>query len=202
MIDMKKSVASFVIALLTVWMMTCCNGIDNPVEPHGDVIVDYVPVEFYVMIRNADGVDLLDSTKHETFLKDISVRYNDHTYRFPIKERSSSTRVYAPVFNGLQLREYYSYKTFSLTGDWCLVFGELEGGETGDYAIMLNVGNKSIPLSCRNVITMNPSKGYSDVRRHFFVNDEMLTDDAGVNGRYHFLYTSTGDLEYVPSEYE
>lgn len=199
---MKKAFVRIGMCLLIAGLLAACGDQENPVEPPDRVVVDFVPVEFYVMIKNADGVDLLDSTKHETFLIDISVRYNDHTYRFPIKERSSSTRVYAPVFNGLQLREYYSYKTFSLTGDWCLVFGELEGGETGDYAIMLNVGNKSIPLSCRNVITMNPSKGYSDVRRHFFVNDEMLTDDAGVNGRYHFLYTSTGDLEYVPSEYE
>ena len=46
------------------------------------------------------------------------------------------------------------------------------------------------------------SDGYPNVNRRYYFNGELLTDDAGKMGRYHFLYTSSGDLEYVPSEYE
>ncbi len=91
---MKKQ-CIFTTLMLMAGMLASCGNSENPVEPHGRPVVDYGPVEFYVMIKNADGVDLLDSTKHETFLKDISVRYNDQTYRFPIWTKSSSTR-YVP----------------------------------------------------------------------------------------------------------
>ena len=199
---MKKAFVRISMCLLIAGMLIACADWENSVEPHGKVVVDFAPVEFYVMIKNADGVDLLDSTKNETFLKDISVRYNDRTYRFPIKVNQSSTRLYAPVFKGLELHRYYSFKTFSLTGDWCLVFGELDGNKTADYTITLKVGEKSIPLSCRNVVTRNQSKGYPDVSCSYFLDGELLTDEAGKYGIYHFLYTSSGDLEYVPSEYE
>ena len=199
---MKKTLIVLSMALLMAGMQASCGNSERPVEPHGRPVVDYGPVEFYVMIKNADGVDLLDSTKHETFLKDISVRYNDQTYRFPIWTKSSSTRLDVPTFKGLELHRYYSYKTFSLTDDWCLVFGELDGNKTADYAITLKVGEKSIPLSCRNVVTRNQSKGYPDVSCSYFLDGELLTDEAGKYGIYHFLYTSSGDLQYVPSEYE
>ena len=199
---MKKTLIVLSMALLMAGMQASCGNSERPVEPHGRPVVDYGPVEFYVMIKNADGVDLLDSTKHETFLKDISVRYNDQTYRFPIWTKSSSTRLDVPTFKGLELHRYYSYKTFSQTDDWCLVFGELDGNKTADYTITLKVGEKSIPLSCRNVVTRNQSQGYPDASCRYYVNGELLTDEAGKYGIYHFLYTSSGDLQYVPSEYE
>ena len=199
---MKKALVKIGMCLLLAGMLVACADWENSVEPHGKVVVDFAPVEFYVMIKNADGVDLLDSTKHETFLKDISVRYNDQTYRFPIWTKSSSTRLDVPTFKGLELHRYYSYKTFSLTDDWCLVFGELDGNKTADYAITLKVDEKSIPLSCRNIIMPNYSQGYPDASCRYYVNGELLTDEAGKYGIYHFLYTSSGDLEYVPSEYE
>ena len=199
---MKKTLIVLSMGLLLAGMLASCGNSENPVEPHGRPVVDYGPVEFYVMIKNADGVDLLDSTKHETFLKDISVRYNDQTYRFPIWTKSANTRLDVPTFKGLELHRYYSYKTFSLTDDWCLVFGELDGNKTADYAITLKVGEKSIPLSCRNILTPNYSQGYPDASCRYYVDGELLTDESGKCGLYHFLYTSTGDLEYVPSEYE
>ena len=199
---MKKALVKIGMCLLLAGMLVACADWENSVEPHGKVVVDFAPVEFYVMIKNADGVDLLDSTKHETFLKDISVRYNDQTYRFPIWTKSSSTRLDVPTFKGLELHRYYSYKTFSLTDDWCLVFGELDGNKTADYAITLKVDEKSIPLSCRNIIMPNYSQGYPDASCRYYVNGELLTDEAGKYGIYHFLYTSSGDLQYVPSEYE
>ena len=73
---MKKQ-CIFTTLMLLAAMLASCGNSENPVEPHGRPVVDYGPVEFYVMIKNADGVDLLDSTKHETFLKDIKTFLSD-----------------------------------------------------------------------------------------------------------------------------
>ena len=199
--DMKKTIVMFGMCLLMAGMIVGCDEKENPVNPHPGVIWDATPIEFYIHIKNGDGVDLLDSTKRETFLQNFSVKYGDRKFRIVSAVKHANTRYYAPIFSGLQLNEYWNYETLTPTGKWYLVFGEFDGAETEDYPIVLQVGDKSYDLSCSNVIGIR-SDGYPNINRRYFYNGELLTDDAGKRGRYHFLYTSSGDLEYVPSDYD
>lgn len=196
---MRKNLATICLGLIVIVGFSGCDKPENPVNP--GIIVDFSPVNFNIQIRNTEGVDMLDSTKHETFLKDISVRYEGHTYRIGLLTRSTFTRYYMPEFKGLQLQKYYSYKKSSKLDSWCLVFGDLDGGKSCNYDLILQIGNKSIPLTISSSISKD-SKGYPKIDRKYYACGEMMTDESGKRGCYHFLYTSTGDLEYIPSEYE
>lgn len=198
-LGMRRFLLLIGLVMITIIVFSGCDKPENPVNPH--VIVDFGPVNFNIQIRNENGVDLLDSTKHETYMKDISVKYEGRKYGVGLLPMTRFTRYYMPIFSGLQLERYYSYKQSRLTDSWCLVFGELDGAESVNYDITLQVGDKSVPLTVSSKITMD-SEGYPDIDRRYYANGELLTDDAGKRGRYHFLYTSSGDLEYVPSEYE
>ena len=74
---MKKLFIVAAIALLG-GVMTACSSSDEP--DNSLVVWDATPVQFYIQIENEAGVDLLDSTKHETFMKDIFVKMGDETY--------------------------------------------------------------------------------------------------------------------------
>ena len=194
----KKSLFVLICVVLLVGMsVSSCNSDE---EDYSGVVWDATPVQFYIQIENEAGVDLLDSTKHETFMKDIFVKMGDETYSIE-PESTAGTRYYLPTFKGLVLREYYSNKTFTYPGDWCLVFGEFDGAKSGSTLISFHAGNAMVILSCTNEVSPS-SKGVPHISRKYYVNNEQVTDEAGNLGRYHFVYTSKGDLEYVPSEYE
>ena len=163
--------------MLLAGMLVACGDQENPVEPRPRISWDATPIVFYIHIKNSDGIDLLDSTKQ------------------------AGSRYYMPIFYGLQLGGYWNHETLAPTGSWYLVFGEFDGAETEDYSIVFQLGDKLYDLSCSNVVGIR-SDGYPNVNRRYYFNGELLTDDAGKMGRYHFLYTSSGDLQYVPSEYE
>lgn len=183
------------VVLIGFGFSSCDNSEENVME------WDATPVQFYIQIKNADGIDMLDSTKHETFLKDITVKYEEKQYSIGSQESHAGTRYYLPEFRGLELLEYWSYKTFSLTGDWCLLFGQFDGAKNQTYTITLQLGDNSIKLSGSNSVSRT-SNGSPNIIRKYYVNDEVLTDEAGELGRYHFIYTESGHLEYVPSKYE
>ena len=195
----KKSLfVLFCVVSLVGMTVSSCGSNDEP--DNSLVIWDATPVKFYILIENEAGVDLLDSTKHETFMKDFFVKMGDETYSIE-PASTAGTRYYHPTFNGLVLQEYYSNKTFTYPGDWCLIFGEFDGAKSGSTTISLYVGNAMVNLSCTNEVSSN-SKGIPDISRKYYVNSQQVTDDAGNFGCYHFIYTSKGELKYVPSDYE
>lgn len=183
--------------LLAGVLLTACSSDE---EDSSLVVWDATPIQFNIQIKNEAGVDLLDSTKHETFLKDVYVKMGDDTY--PIEaEPTAGTRALRPTFKGLVLHEYYSHRTFTYPGFWCLLFGEFDGAKSGSTTISLYVGNAMVNLSCTNEVSSN-LKGIPDISRKYYVNSQQVTDDAGNFGCYHFIYTSKGELKYVPSDYE
>ena len=199
--DMKRLILKFGMFMLLAGMLVACGDQENPVEPRPRISWDATPIVFYIHIKNSDGIDLLDSTKHDTFLQKFSVKYGGRKYMIATQMKQAGSRYYMPIFYGLQLGGYWNHETLAPTGSWYLVFGEFDGAETEDYSIVFQLGDKLYDLSCTNVVGIR-SDGYPNVNRRYYFNGELLTDDAGKMGRYHFLYTSSGDLEYVPSEYE
>lgn len=194
----KKSLFVLICVVLLVGMsVSSCNSDE---EDYSGGVWDATPLQFYIQIENEAGVDLLDSTKHETFMKDIFVKMGDETYSIE-PESTAGTRYYHPTFKGLVLQEYYSFKTFTYPGDWCLIFGEFDGAKSGSTMISLHAGNAMVNLSCTNEVS-SIQKGVPDISRKYYVNNEQVTDEAGNLGRYHFVYTSKGELKYVPSDYE
>lgn len=195
----KKSLFVLICVVLLVGMTVSSCG-NNDESDNSLVVWDATPVKFYILIENEAGVDLLDSTKHETFMKDIFVKMGDETYSIE-PASTAGTRYYHPTFKGLELQEYYNNKTFTYPGDWCLIFGEFDGAKSGNTSISFHAGNAMVSLSCTNDV-VSGSEGVPNISRKYYVNNEQVTDEAGNWGRYHFVYTSKGDLEYVPSELE
>ena len=191
---MKKKGIKAGITLLIAVVLSGCGEEALPVY-------DFAPIIFNIQIKDAEGTDMLDPEKEESFLNDLTVSYAGEAYSIE-KPGKGETREYIPMFYGLRLDKYWSTKSFSTTGNWCLKFGEFDGSsDVTDLTIDLSPGNdKHINLSYTNMVTW--VNGRPNIFRRFFVDGKELTDDAGCMGCFHFLYTSAGELEYLPSEYE
>ena len=187
--------------LFTVSLFVACES-----EGGGDVIWDIAPVEFSIFITDSEGNDLLDSTFQNNLIKDITVSYQGEIYPVMTEREyyekqygNHQTRAYMPQFHGLILRQYWSHKTFT-NGDFELVFGEFDGEESIDKReIILNLpdGRQAI-LSYKNSFKWK-SNGDPKKSTVFYLDGQELKDDAGKSGYYHFQYTSTQGLKYIPS---
>ena len=199
---MSALIASLMMAGLCMVNVSCSkDDIDD-----GDIIWDIAPVEFSIFITDSEGNDLLDSTRQNNLIKDITVSYQGETYPVMTEREyyekqygNHQTRHYMPHFYGLILRQYRSYKTYTY-GDFELEFGEFDGEENIDKReITLNLpdGHQAI-LSYKNSFKWK-SNGDPKKSTVFYLDGQELKDDAGNSGYYHFQYTSTQGLKYIPS---
>ena len=199
----KKEMIRFkgiITILFTVSLFVACDS-----EGGGDVIWDIAPVEFSIFITDSEGNDLLDSTFQNNLIKDITVSYQGEVYpvmteREYYESQYNQTRAYMPHFYGLILRQYWSHKTFT-NGNFELVFGEFNGEENIDKReITLNLpdGRQAI-LSYKNSFKWK-SNGEPKKSTVFYFDGQELKDDAGKSGSYHFQYTATQGIKYIPSE--
>ena len=89
-------------ALCFSFAITSC-GDKNEDE---DIIVDYAPVEFYISVENAKGVDLLNVENEGALDVDaIKLYYKDKSYSFNSEATSPFTRAYFPRFEGMELQK-------------------------------------------------------------------------------------------------
>ena len=200
---MKKNFYLWMSALiLTIAGLSSCDS-----EGGSGVIWDIAPIEFSVFITDSQGHDLLDSAIQNNLIKDITVVYEGETYpveneRDLYEKRMSDakTRVYLADFKGLILYKYWSHKTFT-SGDYVIRFGEFSGDESiGLREIILNLPNGiQANLAYRNNFSWKAS-GNPDKNTQFYLNGLELNDEAGKYGYYHFQYSDTEGLKYVPSE--
>lgn len=178
----------------------------TPKYPVDEVIVDIAPVKFYILIKDKAGVDLLDTTKTDAFVKCMEISYNNQVYPLEKFENiwgKHATRFSPPMYFGLHLTKYYSYKTFDYTGDWCMIFGEFDGYDKVEKREIVLTINKSkvYTIGYSNEITKD-SDNHTVVIRNYYLNDQLLTDESGLRGRLNFVYTDNGELEYTPMEYK
>lgn len=188
--------------LFAVSLFVACDS-----EGGGDVIWDIAPVELRIFITDGEGNDLLDSTIQNNLIKDITVSYQGEIYPVMTEREyyekqygNYQTRAYMPQFYGLILRQYWSHNTFT-NGNFELVFGEFNGEENIDKReIILNLpDSRQAILSYKNSFKWK-SNGDPNKSTIFYLNGQELKDDAGKCGAYHFQYTSTQGLKYIPSE--
>ena len=124
-----KRLKETIIMMLAVCLFAACDS-----ENSDDLFWDITPVEFYIIITDSEGHDLLDSTFQNNLIKDITVSYQGKTYpvvtEYEYYERlygKAQTRFYMPNFYGLVLRKYCEvHKNYEL------VFGEFDGMENID----------------------------------------------------------------------
>ena len=201
-----RKILYFVFVMLTI---IACNNREAELEQMisgDDVIFDAAPVSYHILIKDKAGVDLLDTTKTDAFVKRLEISYNDQLY--PLEKFENIwgkyyTRVCPPSYFGLYLTKYYSYNTFKLTGDWCMIFGEFDGFDKVEKReIILTIDKSKVyKLGYSNEITRD-SNNHTSIIRNYYFNDQLLTDESGLRGRLNFVYTDTGELEYIPMEYK
>ena len=178
-----------------------------PTPPVTPVVeYDFAPTVLTILIRNAEGTDMLNPGKEETFLKDLVITYQGKDYTMPKSSGASKTRTLPATFYGMMLDNYWSYKSKYETGLWCVKFGEFESTvNVKNREIILSLGKDStyqkIPVSYSNEFFWNEDKE-PRFNTEYFVNGEKVDDESGKRGCFHFIYKDSGELEYLPSEYE
>ena len=202
---MKKVFVLMSALVLTMVGLGSCSN--EEVVGGGDLVWDIAPVEFSIFITDDQGHDLLDSATQNNLIKDITVVYQGET--FPVENErdfyekqkgGAKTREYLAIFKGLLLFKYWSHKTFT-SGDYELQFGEFSGTESIDKReIILNLPNGiQANLAYRNNFRWK-SNGNPEKNTQFYLNGQELNDEAGQCGYYHFQYSASQGLIYIPSE--
>ena len=198
----KFSVAVILGLSLSAGLYTSCDSS----EPGGnDMIYDFSPIEFKILITDNDGHDLLDSTYQDNLINDVSVTYQGKDYPLLTEQEvykelnnnnQARTRAYMPIFRGLVL-----YNLHWGPGLYEMDFGEFSGSENIDKReITLNLPNhQQVRLAYMNNLRWT-SNGDPEINRTFFFNDQELNDEGAKRGYYHLRYSSTNGVEYVPSE--
>ena len=218
-----KRLKKTIILMLAVCLFSACDS-----ENSDDLFWDITPVEFYIIITDSEGHDLLDSTFQNNLIKDITVSYQGKTYPVVTEHEyyerlygKAQTRFYMPNFYGLVLRKYWEdHKNYEL------VFGEFDGMENIDKReITLNLpDDHQAVLSYKNSfewnkreITLNlpddhqavlsyknsfewKSNGEPNKNTVFYLDGQELKDNAGKCGTYNFLYSDNEGLKYIPSK--
>lgn len=193
-----KRLKGIITILFAVSMLAACDS-----EESSDRIWDIAPVQFNIFMTDSEGHDLLDSTLQSNIIKDITVSYNDETYSvitdreyYENKYGKAQTRAYMPQFYGLILRQRWV-----TSGDFKLLFGEFNGTENIDKReIILNMhGGHQAILSYRNSFKWK-SNGDPQKSTVFYLNGQELKDAAGKCGAFHFQYSDSQGLIYIPEE--
>ena len=201
-IEAMKRLKETIIMMLAVCLFAACDS-----EGGKDVIWDITPVEFNIFVTDSQGNDLLDSTRQNNVIKDISVSYNGETYSVMTEQDyyekqfgKAQTRYYMPHFYGLILHQYWSHKSYS-SGDFELLFGEFDGTENIEKReVVLNIpGARQAILSYKNSFRWK-SDGSPQKSTIFYLNGQELKDEAGKCGIYHFQYSDSQGLKYIPGE--
>lgn len=198
--EAMKQLKEIIMMLFAVTLFAACD-----IES-SDVIWDIAPVQFNIFIADSEGHDLLDSTRQNNLIKEITVSYMGETYPVMTEREynekqyaGAQTRDYMPIFYGLILRQYWQpyHQTYDCYG---LVFGEFNGEENVDKReIILNLPNQEpIHLAYKNSFKWK-SNGDPQKRTQFYLNGQELKDDSGKSGYFSFRHSEAGRYEYVPN---
>ena len=215
--DMKKLVFRLGFLMLAMLLLPACSSNVEDEEPEntpntpasGEIIAtnnesvndsipgygidwDVAPINYLIMVEDAQGNDLLDKAREDNIINKITVNYLGTDYFV----NTARTRTLAPIFRGLTLNikthgdnkaDYYRFM---------LQFGEFDGGANVDLReIKLDMGDGNIlTLAYKNSFKWN-SNGEPDIDRTFYLNGEAVNNPDYV---YHFQYTSDGKLTYLP----
>jgi hypothetical protein len=161
-----------------------------------DLVWDMCPIDFMVMVEDAQGNDLLDSVRTDNILDKITVSYLGEDYSVQKDYPYAHTRVYVPRFRGLVFGKKMWGTNKSDNDRYMLDFGEFDGGENVNLReIKLDMGDGNIlTLAYKNSFKWN-SNSEPDVDRTFYLNGEAVNNPDYV---YHFQYTSDGKLIALP----
>ena len=134
-------------------------------------IQDWIPIDIYIKVSNAEGQNLLDTATPNNFAdKEISAEWMDETYvadTISWREKQYMTRMYLPMMNGLM------YVTKD--GEQMLYFGELAGdGDYDDEPLTIHW-----PDGSTDVITVKNKAYLSSANRKFKLNGKVVAKDTG-----------------------
>ena len=157
----KNLLSAMLSMVATSLMFVSCNPF---------AIQDWVPIDVYVKVSNAEGQNLLDSATSNNFVnKEISAEWMGETYvadTISLWEKQHMTRTYLPMMNGLM------YVTKD--GEQMLYFGELAGdGDYDDEPFTIHW-----PDGSTDVITIKNKTHLSSADRKFKLNGEVVAKDT------------------------
>ena len=186
---MKHLIKLFAIAMCGCSLLAGCN---NEEEGNGDLSGDFSPIQFVIPISDADGNDLLDSTRQDNLLKDLTVTYKNQTYNVKTEREAyeevtgNTTRLIMPIFYGLVVKQSPYYKTY-INADYVLTFGEFMGGDTKTHEITLAVADRhQVKLTYAYTVNWKKKdkKGMPEVKQQYFVNGKEVS-------KFQLIYSAT-----------
>lgn len=183
----------FLIAVFVSMTMTSCSIDDD--DNREDIIWDIAPIELNFVVTDAQGNDLLDSTRTDHLLNDITVDYDGKTYKYMTMEeaRHTQTRAYMASFYGL-------HESYQIGNYRSIAFGEFSGDENVELREMvLHIGKNTFRISYTNRFQWL-SNGSPDINRKYYLEGKELTDSWGKYGNMVFSYTTDGKAVYMPVE--
>ena len=194
----KLAVNTFFILLMAVILTACGENVPNPSN-----VTDVGGYDFRLYIEDEKGVSLVDPDNRENCLSELNFTYQERKYSVNGYQKAN-TRYLVPYFYGAELSREGEFRDnrWVFDGDWYVSFGKFDSEidvKMKDLDVFIG-DEKKVTLSCSNEFHWEDGLPKSNL--YFYVNGNLLTDAEGGKGCFHFLYTSAGELEYLPSEYE
>lgn len=166
--DIMKKYLFLSLFVLATLMTSCLKDNNND----DDIIWDVAPINYYITVTDTSGDDLLDSTRTDNILKEVSVSYNGKTYAprstKEIQDSIAKTRLYAPDFYGLYFQKFWDSQK-NTYGPFMLVFGEFDGMENAERReIILNYNGQAYPIAYSNKFQWAADKSPLIDRKFYF----------------------------------
>lgn len=168
----KKHLTFALLATALAVGFSSCNKVIEEENEGNSWLVDYLPIEIYMTVQNAEGVNLLDPEN----LDGIKATFNDEVYAADTTcdcSHFSPTREYPARMHGLICMKLKD-------GTYALYFGELDGG--GYYKeepLTIEWPNGTTDVICINSeIKPNKKDGYPEVVNRYFKLNGKVVDEG------------------------
>lgn len=176
-----KVTGRLILTLFAIFMLSSC--LYSCKESEEDMIWDYSPVDFEILVENSKGENLLDENVADNILNTkMYIIFQDERYEvykgwpegsiFPYR----STRVYMPIWYGAFIAPYffdYSHWEDVPERGNRLYVGEFFGDSNGETSFQLHLDGHEYKVAYTNKI-VKPGK----VDRHFFLNDKEIPSSS------------------------
>lgn len=173
--SIKKKFSLFLLAITISCGMISCKG------EHEDLIIDYYPVEFEILVVNTDGENLLDeSTPMNILDSEMYVELAGEKYEVqygrpedPFFPHPALTRAYMPSWYGAFIAPYwYHYPDLPERGNR-LYIGEFPGDIKGEVKFELNLDGHSY-----NISYINKKFSGLNVEREFYLDGKKIPSSS------------------------
>lgn len=170
---MKRKLINFSLIAAMIFGLCGLSACDDD----SDLIVDYSPIVLQVWVKDAQGNNLLDPDNPDNILdEEMWIDYKNEVSVVGMGQPDPSglTRAYLPQWYGAYIAPaeylYWDQEYFSI--DNRIFIGEFDGGNNGEFNVVLTIGDKSYNLSWTNKVNKLNTK------RQFYIDGKKNKDSV------------------------